>query len=455
MGTTNGRGTKPPLKAVDLFCGAGGLSLGLNLAGFDVVRAYDIWQPAIDIYHRNVGPEGVALDLTRIYEIAQELRELDINVLAGGAPCQDYSPAGKREEGARAGLTHALSLLAQHLRPEWVFLENVAAARKAVAWCDMRTRLSASGYGITEMVIDCSLYGVPQKRQRLILIARLGEKDRFLDGAIRKAASETPMVLRDALGDLCPDYVYHHARMPERRRVLSGDEPHPTVRSVVRPAPKCANKCFDFIGGRKDARTTFACDSALPTVCQKSGEGRGPRHKCRRHRLDPIPPCQARVLTRDEIALVQGFPEWWNWTGISLSDRDMMVGNAVPPPVAEVLGRLIIDRHSARDLPEVPGGFRKWLARGGISAPAIRNMTYRIGRARRWLGGRTYRHHHDEVAALEATPQFMLIPVSERSNIRTALKRFAEWQALSPQNARAGYRSRVLLKGRRTTGRKR
>ena len=438
-----------PLRAVDLFCGAGGLSLGLRRAGLDVVKAYDNLPDAGIVYRRNIDDAFELADLSDLLPIAKTLRELEIDMLCGGSPCQDFSSSGLRKEAERAALTHVLTFLTQHLLPEWVLFENVPTARRSKTWSEMRSKLREAGYGITELVLDCSRYGVPQKRKRLFLIGRRGEAADFLKSAIEGAAAEKPMSMRDEFGDeLRAEYIYRHARARHRRSVYSIDEPHPTIRSTNRPAPKIGDGQYVFISGREDRRTVYSADEPSPTVCRKSGEGMGPRHVMKSHPLNPVPPTQAVALTRDQIARVQGFPKWWDWSGIKLRNRDIMVANAVPAPVAEILGKLIIERHFGLSLPPIPDGFRIWLRRGGLSGRSVRNVVYRVRRAHRMLGGRTYRTCNEHIQAIAEIPEFNGMAVRARSDYRAALYRLHEWQSLSPTERRSGYRSRRTIADR-------
>ncbi|MCG6113135.1 MAG: DNA cytosine methyltransferase [Paracoccus sp.] len=427
--------------------------MGLKEAGIHIIRAYDSLEAAVRTYRQNVGTEASCVDLrSQIFDVASELRELRIDMLVGGAPCQDYSPAGKRIKGKAAALTHVLTILAQHLRPEWVMFENVPDAKGAQNWKDMVRSLRRSGYGITQLVIDCSLYGVPQSRKRLFVIGRLGERDGFMDPAIHEAAAARPMVMRDLFGESSPPYVFRHARYPDRRQVYSDSEPHPTIRDAIRPAPRCSlvgkdSVCLSTIGSAGEASLN---------VCFKSGKCRGHGHACaRRHPRDPVPPFMSRRLTLDELARAQGFPAIWDWSGVKVEDRKTMIANAVPAPTGAILGRLIIERHLGLSQPQVPEEFRKWLARGKVSEASIRNIVYRINKARRWLRGRTFRRYRDEVAALGRCPQYRRLADAERSNYATALKRLWEWEVVAKRGNQRSYRSRVPPKGKRNKGRKR
>lgn len=139
------------VRAVELFAGAGGMSLGLIRAGFKLVQAYDSWAPAVDVYRRNVGHHVWQHDLKDIFHVGPMLAALAPDIIVGGPPCQDFSPAGERMEGERAALTRAFAMLVCISRPRWFVMENVPQAAGSRAWEDARAMLAKAGYGLTEL----------------------------------------------------------------------------------------------------------------------------------------------------------------------------------------------------------------------------------------------------------------------------------------------------------------
>lgn len=144
------------MTAIDLCCGTGGLSKGLLDAGIDVELAIDHWPSALKVYERNLAVPTVRADLARLPTLP------NVDIICGGPPCQDFSSAGKRREGARAALTTTFAKVVASCRPQFVLYENVPQATNAEAYRAARSRLRSVGYGLTEVVLDASLYGVPQ-----------------------------------------------------------------------------------------------------------------------------------------------------------------------------------------------------------------------------------------------------------------------------------------------------
>jgi len=296
----------PSLRVVDLFCGGGGLSQGLSDCGFDIVAAYDHWQSAIDFYRKNIPQHLIELlDLSNIPVAIQKLETHDFDMIVGGPPCQDFSSAGKRDEtGGRANLTLSFAEIVCSVKPHMFLMENVDRAQKTKTFSTAISMFRKVGYGLTEMVLDASLCGVPQRRKRVIVCGFLDGSDNALIPYIKKNQASTPMTVRDYLGNkLGIAHYYRHPRSYARRGIFSIDEPSPTIRGVNRPIPK------GYPGHPGDA--THVTPSLRP-------------------------------LTTKERSLIQTFPQEWDISG-KKSDIEQIIGNAVPVKLASFVGKCILD----------------------------------------------------------------------------------------------------------------
>lgn len=429
------------VRAVELFAGAGGMSLGLTQAGLDVVQAYDSWRPAVDVYRRNVGAHIWQHDLKDIFSIGPMIAALRPDIIVGGPPCQDFSAAGERVEGERAGLTRAFAMLVCIARPQWFLMENVPQAATSQAWADARAMLVRAGYGLTETKLDASFYGVPQSRKRLFVVGRLGEQDGFLESALVAARAERPMTVRDMLGDVLGDAFYAHPRHPGKRGVWSADDPAPTMRgSSRRPMPPSyrphpADSALVAAGAfytrpYYEGRGVRTLDEPAPSVIRTTRERPRPKYLAQPHPADPVPAQHAAVLTQEQVSRIQGFPAGWDWSAATNRDTDQMIANAVPAPLAEAIGRVILAREAGESIPEIAGRFGQWLrVQHGYSKPAVRNCKSRVNRARRLLGGRTFADAAAELMALDATEGFRSLTTGTRSDLRKALRLYRQWQA--------------------------
>lgn len=295
------------MRVVDLFSGCGGMSLGLEQAGFNVVGAFDNWDPAIEIYRENFSHPIFKQDLGS--EGADSaVKKLKPDLIAGGPPCQDYSIAGKRNLGKRANLTIRFAEIVASVRPTWVLFENVYNIERFPTLPAMKKILSSAGYGLSSMVLDASRCGAPQKRQRFILVGKLHAKDGFLDKILTGGLSKKQMTVREYLGDkLHTQFYYMHPRSYNRRAVFSVDEPASTIRGINRPIPENYKK--------------------HPADKANISDG-------------------VRSLTTRERGLLQTFPEAFAFPGAK-TDVELAIGNAVPPALARYVGKCILKQTKA------------------------------------------------------------------------------------------------------------
>lgn len=299
------------IKAVDLFCGGGGLSQGLSDAGIEIVAAFDNWDAAISFYKRNIHGHPIEkLDLLDSEAVAERLREYDFNMIVGGPPCQDFSSAGRRDEtGGRANLTISFAQTVGMLRPEYFVMENVDRAQRTRTFAGALEIFRTAGYGLTVSVLDSSLCGAPQKRKRVVVFGILGGPDEAFAPAIRRSLASKPMSVRDCYGERFGiQHYYRHPRSYARRAVFSIDEPSPTVRGVNRPVPQ------GYPGHPGDAAPISGA---------------------------------IRPLTTKERSLIQTFPESWDVSG-NKSEIEQIVGNAVPVKLGEFIGRCLLQTVTGR-----------------------------------------------------------------------------------------------------------
>ncbi len=301
-------------RTVDLFSGCGGLSLGFQNAGFEVVQAFDNWKPAISVYKENFNHPISDIDLSSDNAI-EFIESLKPNVIIGGPPCQDFSSAGKRDETlGRADLTISYAKIMSAIKPEWFLMENVERIKKSRILKEAISIFKNAGYGLTMKVLDASYCGVPQARKRFFLIGHLHSSDNFLTSYLEKNLSNKQMTIFDYLGNsLGLEYYYRHPRSYMRRGVFSIYEPSPTVRGVNRPIPKGYNK----------------------------------------HSGDPVDITDdLRPLTTKERSYLQTFPKSFKLEG-SKTNLEQMIGNAVPVKLAEYVGNALIEYMSDFEKGEV------------------------------------------------------------------------------------------------------
>lgn len=300
-------------RAVDLFCGCGGLTLGLAHGGFDVEAGVDSWLPALQVYRANFrGHAGIRFDLSDEGGTVDLVSSFAPYLIAGGPPCQDFSIAGKLKEGDRADLTVKYARVVAKVRPPTFIMENVPRASLSDAYKEARSIFKEAGYGLTVRVLDAVDFGVPQYRKRLIMVGMLGQRDGFLDLQfdLRLAMGPPRITVREFLLDEIDgveDY-YRHPRTYARRAIYSVDEPSATIRGVNRPRPSSYKK----------------------------------------HPDDSAEPSEVQALNTYQRARIQTFPKGFIWPEeILKSTVEQMVGNAVPVKLAAFVARALHDHIEA------------------------------------------------------------------------------------------------------------
>lgn len=291
------------INAVDIFCGCGGLSYGFAQEGFNLVGAFDNWSSAIAVYNENFRHKA---ESKNAYDItASDIKRFNPDLIIGGPPCQDYSSAGKRDETCgRADLTIRYAQIISDVRPKWFVMENVERITKSETLPKAELIYRKAGYGLTKVVLDASLCGVPQKRKRFFMIGEFEGRDDFLKDRLMFNLSKRSLSVYDYLGfEFGTEYYYRHPRSYKRRGIFSIYEPSPTVRGVNRPIPP-NYQCHEG-----DATTDIS---------------------------------KVRPLTSLERARIQTFPKSFRFIG-SKTDIEQMVGNAVPVNLASYVARQLRD----------------------------------------------------------------------------------------------------------------
>jgi DNA (cytosine-5)-methyltransferase 1 len=332
------------MRVADLFCGCGGLSSGFQPAGYKIVFAADTWSRARLVYDANFDHASRKLDLSDVIEAAFAVSRESPEVIVGGPPCQDFSIAGLRTEAANADLTVAFAEIVRTCRPLWFVMENVPAATSSRAWAIARRRFNTAGYGLTELTLDASLYGVPQLRKRVFMIGRMDENDGFLDEDVENERADRALTVREYLGgEFGVEFYYRHPRHWGRRAIYSIDEPAATVRSTNRPIPP----------------------------------------KYTTHPLDAAPIDGIKPLNCFQRARLQTFPSDFAFDkSLAPVEVDMMVANAVPVHLAEVLANSIIDYEVKREI-SAEKDFRAWVRETQCYTDrSARNVVSRLNRVR-------------------------------------------------------------------------
>ncbi len=337
------------VSAVDLFCGAGGLTHGLIRAGISVNAGIDIDLTCKYPYERNnqtrfihsnikdVSVEG----LERLYP------KKDLKILSGCAPCQPFSPHSNKirnkEKDQRWTLLHEFNRLVNGMKPNIVTMENVITLTNFDIFKDFTENLKNEGYHIFWEKVFCPDYGIPQNRRRLVLLASLNDDIKLIKKTHKKKNYRT---LLNAIGHMealpvgeasKKDPLHRSQSLtPINKKRILQSKPNGTWRDWDEELLlECHKKKNGSTYGAVYGRLSWdQPSSTITTQFYNLGAGRFGH------------PTQNRALSLREGALLQTFPPYYDFIdpglNFSLKRIGIHIGNAVPVRLGEVVGESII-----------------------------------------------------------------------------------------------------------------
>ncbi len=334
-----------PIRTLSLFSGAGGLDIGFHDAGFEIVEQVEIEEKFVATLRANSG-RGKYLSESKVE--STDIREfhptsdLKVDFIIGGPPCQTFSAAGRRAAGVqgtndqRGTLFEEYVRLLKQLKPTGFLFENVygiTGAEDGKAWKAICTAFAGAGYTISHRVLDAADYGVPQHRERMIIVGTQGKPFKF----------PRPTHGPDSVDGL----------------------PHVTALDAVAGVPKVKEKIKSGIGGRfghllkeippglnysfftekmghpspifswrsKFSDFLYKADPAAPirTLKAQGGQYTGPFH------------WDSRVFSVAELKRLQTFPDSYEVVG-GRQIAIQQIGNSVPPQLARILAVSVLNQ---------------------------------------------------------------------------------------------------------------
>ena len=337
---------------IDSFCGAGGLGLGLERAGFDILLSFDIDQKCIDTIHNNqkyFDHPAEAVDIADMLggKLLQKcgLERGELFLLAGGPPCQGFSIQRRGEDvDERNDLVLKYGQLIDELYPRYFVMENVtgiAGKRGKTILQQLIEWVEEIGYTVHVDLLDAQDYGVPQRRKRYIIVGE--RKDMGIHYEYPKATGEHRTV-RDTIGMLPepPADGTDHPEISLHRRdrlsklnlqriqaIKEGQGRDDLPENLLADCHKIDSSVIGF----RSVYGRMAWDDVAPTITARFDSfTRGKFGH----------PVQDRSISLREGALLQTFPMDFVFTGNKV-DVARQIGNAVPPKMAECIGKSIMD----------------------------------------------------------------------------------------------------------------
>jgi len=309
------------MKVVDLFCGAGGLSLGLERAGFEPILGVDNDSTFLETYNENLETKVWERDMRNVLSVP------NCDVVAGGPPCQGFSFAagyhGRSPDDERNDLVFHFWRLVRDVEAEGFIMENVPGIKdmdmpegNGKVLRELKRRFEKLGYKVNVMDLYAPNYGVPQTRERVFIVG--AKKDRpktpspthaqkeqkTLDGDTLKAYEPCINALEGVDEDLPNHDLIEHTEVAKEsiRKVRNGEEVSKyEALNPNKPSPTIVTFNVYYVHPRED-----------------------------------------RALTVREMARLQTFPDWFKFFGNKEEQVDQ-VGNAVPPLLAERVGESLME----------------------------------------------------------------------------------------------------------------
>lgn len=366
-------------RVLDLFCGAGGLSHGFVRAGFSVVGGVEVNEVAFKTFlHNHVGARRIrnAHDVTKVSATdvldATGLDVGELDVIAGGPPCQGFSTAGFRERtDARNALVFHFVRLVDELRPKYFVMENVvgllsmrnSAGSRVLS--ELKTAFDGIGYSSniptdesswSSLVLNAADFGVPQRRRRVFVF---GARD-DLQLPPPPTATHAPRDVLPFTGSLSPYVTVRDAISDLPQPTTDGPTPLPSKKGLsefakamrattssvynhtpTRHKPFMVEKMRDQPAG-KPLYDTWAHawvrldeDEPSPTVKEN-------------HNAPFVHPTEPRVVSPRECARLQSFPDAFRFFGPK-SKQLVQIGNAVPPLLGEAVARSVLKAVRAQE----------------------------------------------------------------------------------------------------------
>ena len=322
-------------RTVELFAGAGGLSLGLNMAGWDVAVAIELSPGFMNTHRANLpDSEHLCADVRAI-----DFRQFcPVGLIAGGPPCQPFSVSGKQLGNAdERDMVPEFVRAVDEARPEFFLMENVAgltSPRFLPYLTDKIRSLESLGYDVFWQVLDAADYGVPQRRLRLFVVGvPRGCKFAFPEPTHGPQGEKPFVTVRQCLKD-CPPDEPNLAKVVYAKNPILRRSPYAGMLLNGKGRPLNLNAPSKTIPATAGGNRTHVLDPSgiLRKYHAHLVEGgrsrRGTVEGCRR-------------LTLRESARLQTFPDWFTFTGRK-SHQYCQVGNAVPPLLAAAVGKAVL-----------------------------------------------------------------------------------------------------------------
>lgn len=331
---------------IDLFCGAGGLTCGLQKSGIKIVAGYDIDPASKYPFEENNKSKFIQADIREVKgkDIKGLLPKKAFTLIAGCAPCQPFSsytnPIKSRDE--KWSLLDEFARIVKEAKPDFVTMENVPNLERQDVFNSFTKCLTKNGYHYTYKIVSCPEYGIPQSRRRLVLLASRKGPIEIIPPSHKK---EKYVTVKDAIGYLPPikdgerhisDPLHVASKLsPTNLKRIKHSRQGGTWKDwpkslVAKCHKKKTGSSYPSVYGRMSWNKP---GPTMTTQCYGFGNGRFGH------------PQQNRAISLREAALLQTFPKSYKFlpTGetVKMKEIGTLIGNAVPVKLGEVIAASI------------------------------------------------------------------------------------------------------------------
>lgn len=352
------------INVVSLFSGGGGLDLGFMSAGYNIIWAIDNNKNAVETYKKNIGNHIILEDINKI-----DLNDIPkADVIIGGPPCQSFSLAGKRNvEDSRGRLVWRYLDIIKKIKPKAFVFENVTGLMSAKNTDGdkivelLQTEFKKIDYKVSLKILNAADYGVPQKRRRVIIVGLNNNKEFSFpvpkysekgNNGLKKYIS-----VEEALGDLPSTFsknaTYRFEPVNEYQKRMRKGIKNDTIHDHDTPQMseldtyivkhvKPGGNYMDIPKSVKSKRIQRLQRDGGHTTCYGRMSPDSPSYTINTYFNRPNVGCnihykEDRLITVREALRLQSFPDWYELVSSTKQGKNMIVGNAVPPILAEAV----------------------------------------------------------------------------------------------------------------------
>lgn len=314
-----------PVRAIDLFCGAGGSSYGARNAGAEIVAGFDFWKPAIDTYQVNFKNAMTWNEDIREVDVSPLKRKLGkIDLILGSPECTNHSNAKGGRDRCELSKKTAFEVVrfASVLKPRWIVVENVIQMQSWSKHDQLLEELWKLDYFVKQVELDASDFGVPQSRKRLFLLCSQSQRTYQLEESFRESTPAHQII----------DWSERYPMSP----LFSQGRAAKTLERAERAISALGKKTpfllvyygSDGAGGwqslDRPLRTITTLDRFALVKPSSSGH-------------------QMRMLQPDELRMGMGYgPDFQFASGANRRDKVKLMGNGVCPPVMEAIVKQLV-----------------------------------------------------------------------------------------------------------------